>query len=114
MLTTSQFKEAVHKQKKAGVELGEVLIQNGAVSDEQVTAVLAAEWGCRCFPFRSIWRKANSIPSALIRLYSAIPLHYVAATKLLLVALSMASSIASSTPLSRSRMQDATLLRNAQ
>jgi len=86
MLTTSQFKEAVHKQKKAGVELGEVLIQNGAVSDEQVTAVLAAEWGCPAFSVpKHMAQSEIQIPSALIRLYSAIPLHYVAATKLLLV-----------------------------
>jgi len=86
MLTTSQFKEAVDKQKKAGVELGEVLVEQGAVSEEQVTAVLAAEWGCPVFSVpKHMTQSEIQIPSALIRLYSAIPLHYVAATKLLLV-----------------------------
>jgi len=86
MLTTSQFKQAVHKQKQAGVELGEVLVQDGTVSEEQVTAVLAAEWVCPVFSVpKHMTQSEVQIPSTLTRLYSAIPLHYVAATKVLLV-----------------------------
>lgn len=86
LLTTSQFKEAVDKQKRAGGELGELLIEDGAVSEDQVTAVLAAEWGCPVFSVpKHMTQSAIQIPSTLIRRYSAIPLHYVAATKLLLV-----------------------------
>lgn len=86
LLTTSQFKEAVNKQKLAGGELGELLIQHGTVSEEQVTAALAAEWGCPVFSVpKHMTQSGIQIPSALTRLYSAIPLHYVAATKVLLI-----------------------------
>jgi hypothetical protein len=86
LLTTSQFKEAVDMQKEAGGEIGELLVRHGTVSEEQVTAVLAAQWGCPVFSVpKHMTQSGIQIPSTLIRLYSAIPLHYVAATKLLLV-----------------------------
>jgi hypothetical protein len=86
MLTRKQFKEAVEVQKEAGGEIGELLVQNGSVTEEQVTSVLAALWGCPVFAVpKQISPSGVHIPATLIRLYSAIPLHYVAATKLLLV-----------------------------
>ena len=86
LLTRIQFKEAVDEQKEAGGEIGELLVRHGSVSEEQVTSVLAALWGCPVFSVpKQVPPSGVHIPSALIRLYSAIPLHYVAATRLLLV-----------------------------
>jgi hypothetical protein len=86
MLTRTQFKAAADKQKEVGGEIGEILVKNGSVSEEQVTSVLAALWGCPVFTVpKNIAQSGVRIPSSLIQLYSAIPLHYVAATKVLLV-----------------------------
>jgi hypothetical protein len=86
LLTQTQLKEAMDEQKMTGEEIGELVVRKGLVSEEQVTAVRAALWGCAVFDVQKhILRSRVSIPSALIRLYSAIPIHYIESTKLLLV-----------------------------
>jgi hypothetical protein len=86
LVTRVQLQEVVDRQKEAGGEIGELLVQFGGVSERQVTAVRATQWGCPVFsvPKHAIRPKIR-IPTALIELHSAIPLHYVEATKLLLV-----------------------------
>ncbi len=86
LLTKPQLKEAADEQKETGEEIGELLIRQGIVSEEQVTATRATQWGCPVFDVeKHNLRTKIHVPSTLIRLYSAIPLHYVEATKLLLV-----------------------------
>jgi Type II secretion system (T2SS), protein E, N-terminal domain len=86
LLTVEQLREAASKQKEAGEEIGEVLVRNGTVTEKQVTAIRAADWGCPVFavPKHPV-RIRMDVPSTLIRLYLMIPLHYVEATNLLLI-----------------------------
>jgi hypothetical protein len=86
LLTIEQLKKATDEQKEAGGEIGELLVRQGSVSEKQVTAVRAAEWGCPVFavPKQAI-RIGINVPSTLMRIYSMIPVHYVVRTNLLLV-----------------------------
>jgi hypothetical protein len=86
LVTVEQLREAASKQKEAGGEIGEVLVSNGSVTEKQVTAIRAADWGCPVFavPQHPVRIKIE-VPSTLIRLYLMIPVHYVEATNLLLV-----------------------------
>jgi hypothetical protein len=86
LLTIVQLKKATDEQKEAGGEIGELLVRQGSVSEKQVTAVRAAEWGCPVFavPKQAI-PIGISLPSTLMRIYSMIPVHYVVRTNLLLV-----------------------------
>jgi hypothetical protein len=86
LLTSAQLREAVDEQKESGEEIGEILMRRGLVSETQVTAVRAGQWGCPVFavPLHAMQAEVQ-IPEALIDFHSAIPLHYVTATKRLLV-----------------------------
>jgi hypothetical protein len=86
LLTIEQLKKATDEQKEAGGEIGELLVRQGSVSEKQVTAIRATEWGCAVFavPKRAI-RIAISLPSTLMQIYSMIPVHYAAETNLLFV-----------------------------
>jgi hypothetical protein len=86
LLTSAQLKEAVEEQKEAGGEIGEILIRQGLLSEMQVTAARAGQWGCPVFAVpQRVMQTDIQIPEALIHFHSAIPLHYVTATKRLLV-----------------------------
>jgi len=86
LVTAEQLREATDEQKEAGGEIGEILVRHGFVSEKQVTGVRAVQWSCPVFsvPKHPI-QTAIQIPSVLIQMYSAIPLHYVPKTKHLLV-----------------------------
>ena len=86
LLTSAQLREVTDEQKHFGGEIGELLVQRGAVNERQVTAVRATQWGCPVFAMpKHLARTMIHIPSTLMNLYSAVPLLHVAATKLLLV-----------------------------
>lgn len=86
LLTVEQLKEAANEQKEAGGEIGELLVRNGSVTEKQVTAIRAADWGCPVFAVpQQPSPIAVDIPSTLVRLYLMVPLHYTAVTNLLLV-----------------------------
>jgi hypothetical protein len=82
LLTAEQLREATDEQKEAGGEIGEILSRYGFVSEKQVTGARAVQWSCPVFsvPKHPI-QIGIQIPSVLIQLYSAIPLHYVPKTK---------------------------------
>jgi len=86
LLSSTQFKEMRDEQKEAGTEIGELLVRQGSVSEKQVTAVRAVQWSCPVFTVPT-WGVPTEIhiPSTFVRLYSMIPLHYVATTNMLLV-----------------------------
>jgi len=85
-LSSDEFREVRDEQKEAGGEIGELLVRRGSVSEKQVTAVRATQWGCPVFTVSKPGMPTGiHIPSTLMQLYSMIPLHYVAATNLLLV-----------------------------
>jgi hypothetical protein len=86
MLNSTELREVRYEQKQAGGEIGELLVRRGSVSEKQVTALRATQWGCPVFAVPKHAMQPNiHIPSTLMQLYSMIPLHYVAATNLLLV-----------------------------
>jgi hypothetical protein len=86
LLTVEQLKKATDEQKETGGEIGELLVRHGVVSEKQVTAIRAAEWGCPVFAVpKQVVRITIDIPAALMRIYSMTPVHYVPATNLLLV-----------------------------
>ena len=86
LLTIEQLKKATDEQKITGGEIGELIVRQGSVTEKQVTAIRAAEWGCPVF---SVPKQATPIrihiPTTFMRLHSMIPVHYVARTNLLLV-----------------------------
>jgi hypothetical protein len=87
LVTVEQLREAGNQQKGTGAEIGELLVRNGAVSEKQVTAIRAADWNCPVFAVAAHPTHIGiDIPSTLVHLYSMIPVHYVAATNLLLIA----------------------------
>jgi hypothetical protein len=86
LLTGEQLKKATDKQKEVGGEMGELLVRQGSVSEKQVTAVRATEWGCPVFAVpKQAFRIGIDLPSTLMHIYSMIPVHYVVRTNLLLV-----------------------------
>lgn len=85
-LTKEQFREASEELKVTGGEIGELLVRRGVVTERQVTSVRAAQWGCAVFTMPKQLEPARiHVPMKFIKAYSAIPLHFVAARKLLLV-----------------------------
>ncbi len=86
LLTIEQLKKATDEQKITGEEIGELLVRQGSVTEKQVTAIRAMEWGCPVFTVpKQATRIGIHIPTTLIQLYSMIPVHYVLRTNLLLV-----------------------------
>jgi len=86
LLTNEQLKQAKAEHKESGDEIGEVLVRQGAVTEQQVAAVRAAQWGCPVFATpKLVVRTGVQIPSSLFRPNSMIPLHYITATKSLMV-----------------------------
>jgi hypothetical protein len=86
LLTIEQLKKATDEQKEGGGELGELLVRQGLVSEKQLTAVRATEWGCPVFAVpKNTSQIGIHLPSTLMRIYSTIPVHYVVKTNLLLV-----------------------------
>jgi hypothetical protein len=86
LLTIEQLKKATDEQKEGGGELGDLLVRQGLVSEKQLTALRATEWGCPVFAVpKHSFRIGINLPSTLMRIYSMIPVHYVVRTNLLLV-----------------------------
>ena len=86
LLTHAQLKEVTDGQEETGSELGELLVRHGLVNEKAITEVRAAEWNCPVFAApRQMVQTGIRIPTAFLQIYSAIPLHYVPAKRLLLV-----------------------------
>lgn len=86
LLTSAQLREAVEEQKATGGEIGEILVRQGLLSEMQVTSARAGQWSCPVFAVpQSAMQPEIQIPEALTHFHSAIALHYVTATKRLLV-----------------------------
>jgi hypothetical protein len=86
LLTIEQLKKAIDEQKITGGEIGELLVRQGSVTEKQVTAIRAMEWGCPVFTVpKQATPMGIHMPTTLMRLHSMIPVHYVVRTNLLLV-----------------------------
>jgi hypothetical protein len=86
LLTIEQLKKATDEQKITGGEISELLVRQGGVTEKQVTAIRAAEWGCPVFtvPKQSAPIEIH-VPTTLMRLHSVVPVHHVVRTNLLLL-----------------------------
>jgi hypothetical protein len=86
LVTRQQLREATELQRESGEDIGDLLVRHGHVTEKQVTAARSVQWGCPVFsiPRYSIETRVR-IPATFVEIFSAIPLHYVAATKRLLV-----------------------------
>jgi hypothetical protein len=86
VLSSTEFIEVRAEQRELGGEIGEILVRRGSVSEKQITAFRATQWGCPVFALPDgVMEPEIHIPRTLMMLYSMIPLHYTAATNLLLV-----------------------------
>ena len=86
LLTSTQLREVTSEQKEVGGEIGDLLVRNGSVSEGQIAAVRATQWGCPLFAMpKHLARTHIRVPSTFIQLCSAVPVHLVDTAKVLLV-----------------------------
>ena len=86
LLTDVQLREVTSEHKELGGEIGDLLVRRGSVSERQVAAVRATQWGCPLFAMpKHLNRTHIRVPLTLIQLYSAVPVHLDGGGKLLLV-----------------------------
>jgi hypothetical protein len=85
LMTNEQSKVAAEEQTITGGEIGEVVVRLGYVSEKQLISARSMQWGCPVFTASQPLRDQVHIPLILMRLYSMVPLHYVAATDSLLI-----------------------------
>jgi hypothetical protein len=92
VITDAQLKAALQAQRDSGTDrLGLWLVRLGIASSQDVSAGLAAQWGCGVFPMEGDQRYrqcSQMIPFALLESSRMIPVHYLSASPLLFVAFS--------------------------
>ncbi|MBZ5503172.1 MAG: hypothetical protein LAN59_13200 [Acidobacteriia bacterium] len=92
LITDAQLKSALRAQRESGTDrLGRWLVRLGIASAQDVSAALAAQWGCALFPLerdRRYRECGGMIPLALLESSRMIPVHYVASSQSLFLAFS--------------------------
>ena len=92
VITDTQLKSALQAQRDSGTDrLGRWLIRLGVASAQDVSAALAAQWGCPVFPLERDHRYrecSQMLPFALLEASHMIPVHYLPSSQLLFVAFS--------------------------
>jgi len=92
VITDSQLKSALQAQREGGTDrLGKWLVRLGVASAQDVSAALAAQWGCAVFPIErdQHYRECSQmLPFALLEASHMIPVHYLPSSQLLFVAFS--------------------------
>ena len=92
VITDSQLKSALQAQREGGADrLGRWLIRLGVASAQDVSAALAAQWGCGVFSLERDQRYrecSQMLPFALLESSHMIPVHYLPTSQLLFVAFS--------------------------
>jgi Type II secretion system (T2SS), protein E, N-terminal domain len=77
------LKTALQQQKQTPeVRLGQILINMGAVSEEQITSAIAAQWSVPVFRLdpSQVPEAAQFLPVALMERYKMLPVHFVKQT----------------------------------
>jgi hypothetical protein len=87
LITPEQLRTTSEQLQTEGGEVGELFVQNGYVTEAQVTAARATLSGCPVYnpPPGAVHATGILIPPALAASSHAIPMHYVGATKQLLL-----------------------------
>jgi hypothetical protein len=80
---------ALEQQGETGDRIGDILRAMGAVTEEQITSAVAAQWSCPVFPLRDpsvAGPFMPLLPLGLLQHYRAIPVHFTRSTRVLHVA----------------------------
>lgn len=92
VINEEQLKSALHVQRESGNErLGRWLVRLGIASAQEVSAALAAQWGCGVFPLerdRRYRECSQMIPFTLLESSRMLPVHYVPYSQLLFLGFS--------------------------
>ena len=83
------LRRALEEQTAVGGRIGDLLRAMGAVTEQQVTSAVAAQWACPVFPLRDhpgAAQYAHLLPLGLLERYRAVPVHFSPATRILHVA----------------------------
>jgi len=89
LVSKVHLQAALQTQRESGGRMGELLRQQGVVTDAQVTTALATQWSRPVFPLensRKFLECVNLIPGPLLESARMIPVHHVASAKMLYVA----------------------------
>jgi hypothetical protein len=90
VIDQEQLKRALRVQRENGGErLGSWLVRSGIASAHEVSAALAAQWGCGVFPLESDQRYlefSGMLPLALLESSRMLPVRYVNEGQLLFLA----------------------------
>jgi hypothetical protein len=85
-LTEQQLRAAVRDSLRLGEDLEQTLKRTGVINDQQIAIARAAQWG---YPVigqdQPILEVEADIPAILLRACSAVPVHYSAAAKRLVI-----------------------------
>lgn len=88
-ITGDQLKSALAVQRDTGGgRLGRCLVDLGAISAQEVSKALAAQWGCGVFPLEGDQRYRDCfqmLPFALLETARMVPVHYHGGSQMLFV-----------------------------
>jgi hypothetical protein len=88
-LDLSTLRQALERQEAVGGRIGDVLRSMGAVTEQQITSAVAAQWSCPVFALRDhpgALQYARQLPLGLLERYRALPVHFSPVTRVLHVA----------------------------
>jgi len=85
-LSEPQLRTALDEHHATGVRLGDVILQLGFATEQQVTSALAEQWGYPIFSLRNpVSETPVSIPTRLLELNRMLPVYYASVSRRLLV-----------------------------
>jgi hypothetical protein len=85
-LTAEQLRFTSEQLLNGGLDAGDLFVENGFVTEAQVAAARAAIWGCPVYnPTPAIIDTGIHIPPVLAASCLVVPMHYVPATRQLLL-----------------------------
>src|SRR4051812_5410990 len=74
-MTEEQFKAALEEHRASGARIGDVALQLGYVSEEQVASALAAQWGYPVCQMKGVLpRTPLQIPTLLMQMHQMLPI----------------------------------------
>jgi len=88
-LTNRQLRAALDEQHASGcVLIGQCLQKLGYVTEQQITAALAAQWRCPLLPVKTAGTDCHLLPTRLLEAFRMLPVQFVATTRVFHLAFS--------------------------